>query len=68
MRSVSDASEMRVLCPCNKYDADDVTHALLTCKLVYLKLTIDRKRRAHKSASPYVEHHIYIYAPKQNHQ
>ncbi|KAJ8725224.1 hypothetical protein PYW07_016182 [Mythimna separata] len=31
MRSTSDASEIRILCPCNKFDADESTHALLTC-------------------------------------
>nr|XP_021187781.2 uncharacterized protein LOC110374412 [Helicoverpa armigera] len=32
MRSASASSEMRVLCPCNKHDADDVIHAILTCQ------------------------------------
>ncbi|CAH1635382.1 unnamed protein product [Spodoptera littoralis] len=32
MRSVTDSSEVRVLCPCNKHDLDEANHAILTCQ------------------------------------
>ncbi|CAH0628630.1 unnamed protein product [Chrysodeixis includens] len=31
LKSVSDTSENRIQCPCNRQDIDDVIHALLTC-------------------------------------
>ncbi|KAH9629065.1 hypothetical protein HF086_011328 [Spodoptera exigua] len=32
MKSVSDSSEVRVQCPCNKHDLDETNHAILTCQ------------------------------------